>query len=83
MMLSNEQSRKLHEGVVGALNEVFGEDNEQNFIFIIPDLGALISNIDDPYIVATAASGVTFSILSGNHERRHQDAQTGEEIKAN
>ena len=83
MMLSNEQSRKLHEGVVGALNEVFGEDNEQEFVLLIPSQGAMISNIDDPYVVACGLSGATFSILSGTHTRHHQDAVTGEEIKAN
>jgi len=82
-MLSLEHSRTLHEGVVDALNGVFGEDNEQNFIFIIPAQGAMISNIDDPYVVACGLSGATFSILSGAHTRRHQDAETGEEIKAN
>lgn len=83
MMLSNDQSRKIHEGLVEALDNVFGEDNPQNFILVIPDHGAMISNIDDPYGVATAMSGAVFSILSGNHERRHQNAVTGEEIKAN
>ena len=82
-MLSLEQSRTLHEALVDALNEVFGEDNPQNFVLLIPEQGAMISNIESPYDVATGLSGATFSILSGNHERRHQNAETGEEIKAN
>ena len=82
-MLSLETSRRLHEALVDALNEVFGENNPQEFVLLIPEQGAMISNIDDPYQVATSLSGAVFSILSGNHERRHQNAETGEEIKAN
>ena len=55
----------------------------KNFVLFIPEQGAMISNIDSPYELATGLSGATFSILSGNHERRHQSAETGEEIKAN
>ena len=82
-MLSLEQSKTLHEALTDALVGVFGEDNEQEFVLLIPAQGAMISNIDDPYVVACGLSGATFSILSGAHTRRHQDAETGEEIKAN
>ena len=83
MMLSLEQSKTLHEALTNALVEVFGEDNEKEFVLLISSQGAMISNIDDPYVVACGLSGATFSILSGTHTRHHQDAVTGEEIKAN
>lgn len=82
MMLSNETSRRLHEAVKEALIEIFGEE-EQNFVFILPDHGAMISNVEDPFQIATTCSGVTFSILTGNTTRKMQDAKTGEEVKAN
>ena len=82
MMIDLEASKRLHEAVAEVLDEVF-PDEPQEFILLIPEKASMVSNVDNPLDIAAMLSGVVFSLLTGSNTRRMQNAETGEEVKAN